>query len=118
MKTWLGGKIFSSKEEIIAATNEYFEGFDKNYITLGWSLPRGSFLRLKFPKVNFANQNDTMLWLVETSPNTPLILQADALVPQQISYSKIVGFFDLSMVRQNAIKNNCKFQSAVERIIV
>ena len=31
MKTWLGGKIFSSNEEIIAATNKYFEGFDKNY---------------------------------------------------------------------------------------
>ena len=31
MKTWLEGKRFSSKEEIIAATNEYFEGFDENY---------------------------------------------------------------------------------------
>ena len=31
MKTWLGGKRFSSNEEIIAATNEYFERFDKNY---------------------------------------------------------------------------------------
>ena len=35
MKTWLGGKIFSSNEEIIAATNEYFEGFDKNYFLEG-----------------------------------------------------------------------------------
>ena len=32
IKTWLGGKIFPSNEEIIAATKEYFEGFDKNYI--------------------------------------------------------------------------------------
>ena len=31
MITWLGGKRFSSNEEIIAATNKYFEGFDKNY---------------------------------------------------------------------------------------
>ena len=31
MKICLGGKRFSSNEEIIAATNEYFEGFDKNY---------------------------------------------------------------------------------------
>ena len=30
MKTWLGGKRFSSNEEIIAATNENFEGFDEN----------------------------------------------------------------------------------------
>ena len=30
MKTWLGGKRFSSNEEIIAVTNEYFEGFDNN----------------------------------------------------------------------------------------
>ena len=30
MKTWLGGKRVSSNEEIIAATNEYFEMFDKN----------------------------------------------------------------------------------------
>ena len=35
MKTWLGGKRFSSNEEIIAATNEYFEGFDKNYFLKG-----------------------------------------------------------------------------------
>ena len=35
MKTWLGGKKFSSTEEIIAATNEYFEGFDKNYFSEG-----------------------------------------------------------------------------------
>ena len=35
MKTWLGGKRFSSNEEIIAATNEYFEGFDKNYFLEG-----------------------------------------------------------------------------------
>ena len=31
MKTWLGGKRFSSNVEIIAATNEYFDGFDKNF---------------------------------------------------------------------------------------
>ena len=31
MKTWLRGKRFSSNEEIIAATSEYFERFDKNY---------------------------------------------------------------------------------------
>ena len=30
MKTWLGCKRFSSNEEIIAATNEYFECFDKH----------------------------------------------------------------------------------------
>ena len=30
-KTWLGGKRFSSNEEIIAATNEFFEGYDQNY---------------------------------------------------------------------------------------
>ena len=30
VKTWLEGKRFSSNEEIIAAANEYFEGFDKN----------------------------------------------------------------------------------------
>ena len=35
MKTWLGGKRFSSNEVIIAATNEYFEGFDKNYFLEG-----------------------------------------------------------------------------------
>ena len=35
MKTWLGGKRFSSNEEIIAATNEYFEGFDQNYVLEG-----------------------------------------------------------------------------------
>ena len=35
MKTWLGGKRFSSNEEIIAATNEYFERFDKNYLLEG-----------------------------------------------------------------------------------
>ena len=35
MKTWLGGGRFSSKEEIIASTNEYFEGFDKNYFLEG-----------------------------------------------------------------------------------
>ena len=32
MKTWHGGKIFLSNEEIIAATNEYFERFDQNYV--------------------------------------------------------------------------------------
>ena len=31
MKTWLGVKRFSSNEEIFVATNEYFEGFDRNY---------------------------------------------------------------------------------------
>ena len=35
MITWLRGKTFSSNEEIIAATNEYFEGFDKNYFLEG-----------------------------------------------------------------------------------
>ena len=35
MKTWLGGKRFSSNEEIIATTNEHFEGFDKNYFLEG-----------------------------------------------------------------------------------
>ena len=35
MKTWLGGKRFSLNIEIIAATNEYFEGFDKNYFLEG-----------------------------------------------------------------------------------
>ena len=35
MKTWLGGKRFSSNEEIITATNEYFKGFDKNYFLEG-----------------------------------------------------------------------------------
>ena len=35
MKTWLRGKRFSSSEEIIAATNEYFEVFDKNYFLEG-----------------------------------------------------------------------------------
>ena len=31
METSLGGKRFSSNEEIIAATNKYFERFDNNY---------------------------------------------------------------------------------------
>ena len=31
METWLGGEKFSSNKEIIAATNEYFQRFDKNY---------------------------------------------------------------------------------------
>ena len=35
MKTWLGRKRFSSNEEIIAGTNKYFEGFDKNYFLEG-----------------------------------------------------------------------------------
>ena len=35
MKTWLRGKRFLSNEEIIAAKNEYFEGFDKNYFLEG-----------------------------------------------------------------------------------
>ena len=35
MKTWLGSKRFSSNEEIIAVTNEYFEEFDKNYFLEG-----------------------------------------------------------------------------------
>ena len=38
MKAWLAGKIFSSNEEIIAATNEYFEGFDINYFLEGIKL--------------------------------------------------------------------------------
>ena len=35
METWLGDERFSSNEEIIAATSEYFEGFDKNYFLQG-----------------------------------------------------------------------------------
>ena len=35
MKTWLRGKRFSSNEEIIAATNEYFKEFYKNYFLEG-----------------------------------------------------------------------------------
>ena len=35
IKTWFGGKRFSSNEEIIVATNEYFERFDKNYFLEG-----------------------------------------------------------------------------------
>ena len=35
MKTWLGDIIFSSNEEIIAATNEYFGGYDKDYFLEG-----------------------------------------------------------------------------------
>ena len=35
MKTWLKGQRFSSNEEIIAAINEYFEGFDQNYFLEG-----------------------------------------------------------------------------------
>ena len=35
LKTWLGGKRFSSNEEIIAATNEYFKRLDKNYFLEG-----------------------------------------------------------------------------------
>ena len=35
MKTWLEGKRFLSNEEIIATTNEYSEGFDKNYFLEG-----------------------------------------------------------------------------------
>ena len=35
IKTWLGSKRFSSNKEIFAATNEYFEGFDKNYFSEG-----------------------------------------------------------------------------------
>ena len=35
MKTSLGGKRFLSNEEIIAAKNEYFEGFDKSYFLEG-----------------------------------------------------------------------------------
>ena len=35
MKTWLKCKRFSSNKEIIAATNEYFEGYDKNYFLEG-----------------------------------------------------------------------------------
>ena len=35
MKTWLGRNRFSLNEDIIAAKNEYFEGFDKNYFLEG-----------------------------------------------------------------------------------
>ena len=35
MKTWLGGKIFLSNEEIITAINEYSEGSNKNYFLEG-----------------------------------------------------------------------------------
>ena len=35
MKTWLGGKRVSLNREIFTATNEYFEGFDKNYFLEG-----------------------------------------------------------------------------------
>ena len=35
MNTWLGGKRFASNEEIIAATNKYPQGFDKNYFLDG-----------------------------------------------------------------------------------
>ena len=35
MKSCFGGKRFSSNEEIIAATNKYFDGFDKNYFLKG-----------------------------------------------------------------------------------
>ena len=43
--------------------------------TLGWGFPRGSFSRLKSPERNFANENDTLLWLLEPSPNTLSILR-------------------------------------------
>ena len=35
MKTWLGDRRFSSNEEIIVATNEYFERLDENYFLEG-----------------------------------------------------------------------------------
>ena len=35
MKNWLAGKRFSSEEEVIAATNEHFDEFDKNYFSEG-----------------------------------------------------------------------------------
>ena len=35
MENWLRGKRFLLNEEIIAATNEYFEGFDKMYFLKG-----------------------------------------------------------------------------------
>ena len=35
MKIWLVGKRFSSNEEVIAASNEHFEEFDKNYFSEG-----------------------------------------------------------------------------------
>ena len=52
--------------------------------TLGWYLPRGLFSRLNSPKRNFSNQNNTVLRLVEPSPNALFILRAfsDTLVPQ------------------------------------
>ena len=35
LKKWLGGKRFSSNEEIIDATNAYFEGLEKSYYSEG-----------------------------------------------------------------------------------
>lgn len=35
MKTWLGGKKFSSNEEVIVETEAYFEEFDKSYFLEG-----------------------------------------------------------------------------------
>ncbi|XP_036336279.1 histone-lysine N-methyltransferase SETMAR-like [Rhagoletis pomonella] len=35
MKKWLGGKRFVSNSEVIAATNTYFEGFEKTYFREG-----------------------------------------------------------------------------------
>ena len=77
--------------------------FSLSLFTLGWGLLRCSFSRVKSPEWNFANQNDTVLLLVEPSPNTLLILRAvsDALFPQRNSYSKIAQIFDLSMVSKN-----------------
>ena len=35
MKTWLGGKKFSSNEEVIAETEAYFAEFEKSYFLEG-----------------------------------------------------------------------------------
>ncbi|XP_017486515.1 PREDICTED: histone-lysine N-methyltransferase SETMAR-like, partial [Rhagoletis zephyria] len=35
LKKWLGGKKFSSNDEVIAATNAYFEGLEKTYYSEG-----------------------------------------------------------------------------------
>lgn len=35
MKNWLGGKRFSSNEEVIAETNDYFDAFDSSYYSDG-----------------------------------------------------------------------------------
>ena len=35
MKVWLGGKKFSSNEEVFAAVTDYFAEFDKTYFADG-----------------------------------------------------------------------------------